>query len=281
MNNMNVKSFRELFDPVLFGDGFVRRFDVYWHIDLKQAWYCALWGKKVGQGFSFDIEFDFGALWQLMPEVLKKKRFSTDFSLRNEFSQQTKQLFTLWAIPQDFAAALDLYQQKAKTLFHSLYSLHDIYNLERKLHHSDVITLSDGVRWIDLLLWNGEIQKAVSLIPPMRKWVEGLLKNTIEDSEKYRIRIEKWNENGPLTKQILFYEPEIYKTELERLPQRMQRLKEIRDQIDVIEQSLCRDHYQKRLEEIRRLLDVNTEYINKVFSKKELEWMKDHWSEVS
>ena len=274
MNKNHLQRFREMFDPVLTADGYVRRYGVYWHMNVNHSWFYALWPKSVGQGRCFEIQFDLGPLWQLAPEAFKKKQYESDYSLELAFARQTGPIYTLWSVPKDYQTALDLYRQKARAAFGGLHTLDDLYRLERKLRHSDMVTLSDGARWIEMLVWLGKTKEAASLVPFMQKWAEDLTAQLEAEEAKYRQKLKAWQDLEPLPKRLLATEPSLCQTELERIPQRAQRLQDLRHQISAIEQRLNGGQPKEWLQELTLRNDKTISFLKTAFSKKEIEWMQ-------
>lgn len=271
MNKENLSYFHKVFDMTMSESGFVARSQTFWRIDFQNSWYIALWLLNKGQGHTFDVNYAVGGLWDLNIDAFKTMFHRQEYSLFGLWNPG--EYFRLWRHPDDYQTALQIYKEQVCGTFNKIHSVHDIYELEKRLNRDFMVTLSKGMHWIDMLLFLNREDEVAETISKMQEWIDFLYNDTLGSEQRIQEKMAQLDEMNPKIQKLLSADKQKkrYQDELDRIPERKKRIDELQEEVEDLKSlTVSQNERDKRKAQIMEKAIRNSESIIKLFSAEEI-----------
>ena len=175
MNSNDLKEFRNIFEDEMTDEGFVWKYQAYFHINFDQFWILAFWPRVTGQGHIFNMHYGLLLMNDIDPDDLHKTHFGNLFSLGELIRRINPVCKTFYGeqfnIKKSYQLLFEGYCQYVKPVIHRIQNSYGAYMFKRDFaslsYENDWIRTEKGMMYIEYLLplkSEDEIQKVKNKI---------------------------------------------------------------------------------------------------------------------
>lgn len=267
MKSKNETLFRNSFDQLLTGEGFVWRYGTYIHVEFEQGWYLQIWPKVMGQGWVFELQFRMVFFNdQNSVNAIKKMQWVEGENMFKSFSFANpgeNSWVEYFSTEEDYQFAKREYQEKVSKVLHRIKSPFDAYRfiMQYGLWIPDCVLFNYGLTLVDILLYIQHPEEIPDLLTKMK-------------NECYRTdsSMELFLENSRHT-----YKDALPQSVLEHYHKRKATIKSRLQRIEEIEGDLVNTDLTEKIAKTKVIVEHNRDIVRRGFSKSEIARMKELW----